>query len=212
MTTPIRQLPRPPEYGDLREFPAIVEPRIRDLPPPDDPGIDEWEPFGSERKELPTSNELVQRLRATVFGDERLRRLLEGKRHVVIGAALRHDDKRPSAHGIVSIYNYSDDVSYEVRFDHELRLLEVVESVEQPPLAEEEIARATEIARSDERVARRLRPEYQAFVLLVSAVEHGDEHYRQRRAYVGFGPEDERMPAVRVIVDLGTKRVVGRDE
>lgn len=58
-------------------------------------------------------------------------------------------------------------------------------------------------------MARSLEEGFEAHALLVSDVEQGDENHGRRRFSVVFGPADERLPRIQVIVDLVTQDVVG---
>ncbi|MFJ8635312.1 hypothetical protein [Streptomyces sp. NPDC093568] len=184
---------------------------MRELPAPaPDPGPAET--VRSLAVEVPDGAELTWRIAPLALADDRVRRVLEGKRHAVLGATTLLDDKRRgAARTLLFLYDYSDNHAYEVSLSGPIETLKVAEVRRlegQPPLSDEEIEHALRIARADVRVAGQLRDGDIGFVLLTSDVEPGDRHYGRRRAYVGFGPADERLPRVRAIVDLGDESVV----
>jgi hypothetical protein len=209
---PTEPIPPPPDLPDLYEFPAIIEPALKELPTLAPPPVEPAEPVPSERIAITSSVELTRRVVPVAIADERVSRVLNGKRYAMLGASRRVDDKeRLPAHTLLAIYNYTDDKAYEVWLGGrgvDLHVLEVFATGEQPSLSDEEIERAVRLARSDQRVAASLPEEFKAMALLTSAVDPGDKHYGRRRAYVGFGPPDERMPRIRAIVDLSTEEVV----
>lgn len=158
------------------------------------------------------SADLVRRARRAAFRDERVRELLGDKRHVVIGMrAVDDKDEGPGRFVLVG-YSYDDATAYEVHLAGKRDRLDVVDvrlEGYHPGPADEEIDGAIRLARADERVARSLEEGYEAHALLVSDVEQGDEHHGTRRFSVVFGPAEERLPRVHVVVDLGSEQVVG---
>jgi hypothetical protein len=199
----------------LQEFPAIVEPALRDIPEPPDSGIEGWELVDTERVALPSATEVVQVTREVALADDRVRRLVADKRYVVLGASRLSDDKeRESPTSVLLMYNYTDEQTYRVWLsdeDGDLRVRDVEEIDEQPQASDEEIERAIGIAREADSVRRHLGEGFEANALLASAVEPGDRHYGRRRIVVGFGPADERLPRVRVLVDLSAEKVLAVD-
>jgi hypothetical protein len=207
-----RKLPRPPTFGVRREFSAIIEPALRDIPDSPDVEIEGGaEVVQSERHDLFGDDELL-RARDAALGDERVQRLLVDQRYSVIGASRRFDDKeRREPSTVVVVYRYGDQRTVEVWLEgdrEELRVSDVVEADYQPAPSDEEIAYAIELARGGRGVAEHLVDDYEATALLTSDVEPGDLHYGSRRFVVGFGPADERQPRVRVLVDVGAERVL----
>jgi hypothetical protein len=210
MTTPSFRIPEPPAEVDLGEFPAVIEPPLRQLPEPGPaPGTATY--FESERRELTPGAELLARATPALLAEEGVRGFTGGRELTFLGASRRVDAKpgEPSPVTVVA-YDYAANRAYAVQLepDEDLRVTEVTELPGQPPLSDEEIERAAEIALADPWVARRVTDGFLPMVLLTSDVEPGDEHWGRRRAYVGFGPPDERLPRLRVIVDLGAGEVV----
>ena len=209
-------LPRPPRFPPtLQEFPAVVEPALRDIDDPPETTIEGFELVDSQRVALPAGTELVDTVREVAFADDRVRSLLADKRYRVLGASRLVDDKeREAPASLLLLYSYTDEQTYRVWLSGEgddLRVQEVEEVDQQPPASDEEIEHAIQIARGTGDVERHLAEGYEATALLTSSVEPGDRHYGHRRVVVGFGPPEERLPQVRVLVDLGTEEVLAVD-
>jgi hypothetical protein len=211
-------LPRPPRVPPaLQEFPAVVEPPLRDIDDPPETLIEGFELVESQspRVAVPATTEMADPFREAVFADERIQRLLVDKRHAVLGASRLLDDKeREVPASLLLLYSYTDERTYRVWLEGEggdVRVRDIEELDQQPPASEEEIQRAIDIARTADDVESRLAEGFEATALLASSVEPGDRHYGRRRVAVGFGPPDERLPRVRVLVDLGTEEVLAVD-
>src|SRR5688572_33291864 len=89
-------LPRPPRVPPaLQEFPAVVEPALRDIDDPPETLIEGFELVESQspRVAVPATTEMADIFREAVFADERIQRLLVDKRHAVLGASRLLDDK-----------------------------------------------------------------------------------------------------------------------
>lgn len=77
--------PRPQQHGEFR---PVIEPPIRDMVPfPGQGSIDEWEPFPSEVGKDPLPPEVVMLAEKAARADQRVKKLLDGKRHVSIGTS-----------------------------------------------------------------------------------------------------------------------------
>jgi hypothetical protein len=128
----------------------------------------------SGRIAVTSSVELTRRVLPVAIADERLSRVLNGKRYAVLGASRRVDDKeRLPARTLLAIYNYTDHKAYEVWRGGrgvDLHAFEVFATGEQPSLSDEEIERAVSLARSDQRIAASLAEEFKPMALLTSAV------------------------------------------
>jgi hypothetical protein len=209
-------LPRPPRFpATLQEFPAVVEPPLRDIDDPPETTIEGFELVEGQRAALPDATELVDTFREAAFADDRVRDLLADKRYRVLGASRLVDDKeRETPTSLLLLYSYSDEQTYRVWLSddgRDRRVQDIEEVDQQPPASDEEIERAIEIARGSGDVEPHVVDGYEATALLTSSVEPGDQHYGHRRVVVRFGPPDERLPRVRTLVDLGTEEVLAVD-
>lgn len=208
-----RKLTRPPTARVRAEFPAIIEPALRDIPENLDAEIEGgFQLVEGERHDLAAHDRLLAAAREVALADERVRLALGDRRFALIGASRRLDDKeRREPVTVVVAYRYEDARAVEVWLTGEaddLRVAEVQEVDYQPPPADDELRRAIELARGARGVAEQMADGWEATAILASDVEPGDRHYGSRRFIVGFGPADERMPRVRALVDLGVERVL----
>ncbi|MCC2274305.1 hypothetical protein LKL35_02465 [Streptomyces sp. ET3-23] len=163
-----------------RRFPAVVELPLTGIPPAAPPP-GPADPVAWEPAGHPSGAELPARTTPVLMADGRVRAALDGRRYVVLGASALNDDKGRSVPAIlVLVHDYTG-----------RRTLEIT------------------LAGTHPEVVRRRTADSVPMVLLAGDVAEGDEHHGHRRAYVGFGPPDERLPRVRVIVDLGEERVLG---
>jgi hypothetical protein len=205
-------LPHPPRVPVLAEPPPVIEPPLVELPPYEGLDVDDLEPLDIEIREGLVGADLVRTARHVAFRDERVRELLAGKRHVVIGLrAVDAKDEGGSLFVLVG-YSYDDATAYEVHLSGEGDRLDVVDVLlaqYHPAPADEELEAAIRLARADDRVIRSLEERFEAHALLVSDVAQGDEHHGSRRFSVVFGSRDERLPRVHVVADLVTEQVVG---
>jgi hypothetical protein len=210
-----RKLPRPPSVVARREFPAVIEPALRDIPENLEPEIESgFKVVEGERHDLAAEGRLVGAARDVALADERVQSVLGDGRFAVIGVSRRLDDKeRREALTVLVAYRYGDGRAVEVTLsgDEELRVADVQEVDYQPPPSDEELERAIALARGGRGVAELLADGWEATVILTSDVEVGDRHYGRRRFIVGFGPADERQPRLRALVDLGSERTIAVD-
>lgn len=104
-------LPRPPRVAPvLQEFPAVIEPALRDIDDPPETTIEGFQLVESQRVAPPAATELVDASREVAFADDRVRRLLAGKRHAVLGASRLLDDKeREAPASLLLLYSYTDE-------------------------------------------------------------------------------------------------------
>jgi hypothetical protein len=145
-------LPRPPRVPPgLQEFPAVVEPALRDIDDPPETTIEGFELVESQRIAVPAATELVDTAREVAFADDRVRNLMADKRYRVLGASRLVDDKeREAAASLLLLYSYTDEQTYRVWLAGEggdLWVQDVEEVDQQPPASDEEIDLAIEIAR-----------------------------------------------------------------
>jgi hypothetical protein len=212
---PASRLPLPPRARVRGEFAAVIEPALRDIPEFSGPDIEtEPERVDVERGDEREREEMLRIARETALADERVQRLLGEGRHSVIGVSLRTDDKerREPLRAVLLAYRYDEEQALEVWLDvgdgGDITVADLVEVDYQPPPSDEELERAIEIARRGRGVRERLEDGFEATAILTSDVEPGDRHHGRRRFAVGFGPPDERMPRIRVLVDLGAETVL----
>jgi hypothetical protein len=208
-----RSVARPPRLPGLAEPPATIEPRLNDIPEFPGPDLEDViRPVDGGSTVPPVTEGFARAAREVVLADDRLRELLGGGRHVVIGVSRRLDDKdRRDVATLVVVYAYERCRAIEVWLAGEevdLQVAEVIEADYQPAPADDELARAIELARTHGRIMDVLADEFEATAILTSDVDVGDLHHGTRRVVVGFGPADERQPRIRALVDLGTEEVL----
>jgi hypothetical protein len=216
---PAFELSRPPGPERLLEPPAILEPRLRGMPPAPGGEIGDWEPVASEERPLAATADLTTAARDAALADDRVRGLLGGERTTVLGASQLLDEKGDEREDgdttpttVLIAYDYDRARAIEIRLRGQcdaMRVEEVTESDHQPSPSDEEIERAIRLAR--ERAGAHLDDGWTANALLASGVGVGDRYHGQRRLVVVFGPADERLPRVRALVDLARDEVVGVD-
>ena len=217
MERPIRgrRLPRPPRVLERRDFPAIIEPALRDIPESPEPEIEGgFKLVETERHDVAAEERLAAAAREVALADERVQQVLGDSRFTVIGVSRRLDDKeRREPLTVLVAYRYRDGRAVEVTLsgEEDVRVADVQEVDYQPPPSDEELERAIAIARGGRGVADHLVDDWETTVILTSDVEPGDRHYGRRRFVVGFGPADERQPRVRALVDLGSETTIAVD-
>jgi hypothetical protein len=208
-----RNVGRPPRFEGLAEPPPTIEPRLSDIPEFAGPDLEDVvTPVDAGLDEPPVTESFARVAVETALGDDRLRELVHGGRHVVIGVSRRPDDKdRREVATLVVVYAYERGRAIEAWLagdERELHVADVAEADYQPAPADDEIAHAIELARSHGRIRDVLADEFEATAILASDVDAGDLHHGTRRFVVGFGPADERQPRIRALVDLGTEEVL----
>lgn len=213
MSSPEFQLPRPEREPLRAEPPPVIEPPLRDIPEYDGMEIEGGlKPFRSEPLRPPVDDQLARQVRDVAFADERVQQALDDRRHVVIGVSPRDDDKERCIPATLLVaYRYDDEQTLEVWLegeDEDLQVADVIEVDYQPAPADEELARAIELARAHRWLGPMITEGFEATVILTSDVGPGDRHYGRRRFIVGFGPADERQPRLRALVDLGADEVL----
>ncbi len=211
MDSQSHEIPRPTRAGAVEVPAPLIEPPLREMP--------EWPGAPLEREPEPLEVEpgeeidgFLAQAQEAAQADRRVREHLGGSRSVWIGASALHakDEDGPSA--VAVAFDYDRHVAVEVRLagkEGGLEVIDVADAPYHPAPSDEEIARATEMARGDRRVAEQLSEELESTAILVSDVEQGDRHYGSRRIEIGFGRPDERLPLIRALVDLGAERVLG---
>lgn len=206
-----RQIPRPPRAREVYDPPPIIDPPLRGMPEWPGPPLEaEPEPF--EVESMDPFGELPARALETAREDDRVREHLGGRRHEWLGASVRGDKEGERRSAVVVVFDYERNVAVEVALEDAgdgLRVTSVDDAAYHPAPSDEEIRRATEMARGDRRVAAQLSDELEATAILVSDVEQGDRHHGARRIEIGFGHPEERLPRIRALVDLTEERVLG---
>jgi hypothetical protein len=212
VSSPEFQLPRPEREPLRAEAPPVIEPPLRDIPEYDGMEIEGGlKPFRSDPLRPPVDDQLARRVRDVAFADERVQQALDDRRHVVIGVSRLDDKERRFPATLLVAYRYDDEQTLEVWLegeDEDLRVADVIEVDYQPSPADEELARAIELARAHRWLGPMITEGFEATVILTSDVGPGDRHYGRRRFIVGFGPADERQPRLRALVDLGADEVL----
>lgn len=205
------ELPQPPVPPLLGEYPAVVEPALREMPPFQGLEVSEARAVPVEEGDDRGFAELAARAREVAFADARVGERLGDRRYAVIGVARLDEKRARDVRLVLVVYCYDDGLAYEVNLaerDGELTVRDVTTADYQPALSDEEVEEAIQLAGGHRQVIDRLRPDYAAHALLTSAVELGDEYYGRRRVSVVFGPPDERLPRVHAVVDLGSRNLV----
>jgi hypothetical protein len=211
--------PRPPKLRAPHEFPPVIEPRLRDMPPYPGPEIEGgFELVESEAIEGLDWDGLARRAQEVAEADERVRERLADHRVAALGASVRGDvrgdgkEDRRSVPVFVLFYDYDANLTVEVELVAEGDDIAVVgvEDVDyQPAPSDDEIERAIALVSDDRRVAGRLTRDLTPRTILVSDVDKGDRHYGTRRIEVAFGLPTERLPRLRTLVDLSAEKVLG---
>lgn len=207
--------PSPPRERALHEFPPVVEPRLRDMPPYAGPRIEGgFEVVRSEPLDGQEWDALARRALEIAAADDRVRERLADRRFAALGASVRSDEKDTgrTVPVLVLFYDYDSNVTVEVELAaeaEELTVVRVEDADYQPAPSDDEIERAIALAREDARVAARITDDLTPRTILVSAVEQGDRHHGTRRLEVAFGRPTERLPRLRTLVDLGADKVLG---
>jgi hypothetical protein len=177
--------------------------------------IEQWVAVELQRQPSVAAVELTRAAQQAAFSDDRVRQLLRGGRSTVLGVSQLTDEKSmDEATTVLLAYNYEAQRAVRVRLIggiESLRVKEVEEIYEQPSLSDAEIEEAIALARFADGVAPNLTGDDEANALLASSVERGDRYYGRRLIVVVFGRVDERLPRVRVLVDLSSREVLGVD-
>lgn len=206
-----RPLPSPPDLQIFGEFPAIIEPPLRDMQPfPDQGMIEQWEPFVSLPKDELLTSEFVARLREIAISNEQVYQLLGNKNFVEIGASVLETRRKPEATKILYVfYNYDDNQKIEVFFDRSgERVTEFTVSHAQPAPTPEEIDQVIALAANDERLAQFLGEGEQGGAILVEPEDLESRLVGHRIFDVRFGLPDERLPRYCALVDLSNREVL----
>ena len=205
------QVPRPPKAREVYEPAPILDPPLRGMPEWPGPRLEaEPEPFEVESRD--PFGDLPARALETAREDDRVLEHLGGHRHEWLGASVGEDKESERRSALVVVFDYERNVAVEVRLedgDGGLRVESVDDAAYHPAPSDEEVRRATELARGDRRVAAQLSDDLESTAILVSDVEQGDRHHGARRIEIGFGRADERLPRIRALVDLTEERVLG---
>ena len=124
----------------------------------------------------------------------------------VIGVSRRGEvEKGEPRTYLVVAYDYLANLAIEVTVNEQGEPLQIAEERYQPPLIESEIDRAVELARTHDRLQRRVEG------LVPMAIPYSgpnDEFAGRRVVEVLFGCRSERLPKYRAWVDLGADQVL----
>jgi hypothetical protein len=213
MTQSTRYIPPPPRLLPYDELPAIIEPPLRDLVAfPVTNAIEEWEPFICGTAENLLTEERVDSARNNALADERVTRLLKGKKYISIGASLLEKRDEPKRTTLVFIfYNYTDNLAIEVSLDHDAqKVTDVLEKRYQPAPLQSEIDQVVTLARKDNRLGKYLedQDDLEGTAILVSPVDPHASNYGHRIFDVRFVCPTERLARYMAIVDLSTETVL----
>lgn len=198
----------PPRMQMLGELPAVIEPRLRCLPPFTGARIEAWEPFESGAFPEHLTEEVLAGALVLALCDERVARLLDGKHYRGIGVSVLGQRRRPDAVTLLAVfYDYTDDVVIEAAVDVDFqRVSHVAVKRYQPAPVEEEIAHAVGLARRDLRIAEHFREEMEGAAILLTHTRSACPIHRVLD--VRFLYPDERLPELMAIVDLSTDTVL----
>jgi hypothetical protein len=209
-------LPPPRQLPHAEAWP-VIEPPFRNHRPPSTQEIEEWEAFRSSPLEENAgllTDDFAARIRETALYHEAVRRMLDGKRHVSIGASLRQDKAEGGTPvALFVIYVYDDDDTIEVLLDgSSLELIKVAAAKYQPAPVQEEIDRAIRLARLHENLANRVDDGLEGSAILITRADPRDSLAGHRLLDVRFGCPDERLPRYAALVDLSTETVIRAGE
>jgi hypothetical protein len=205
---------------DRTSFDRYVEPPPRLVPAAEAlPHLGGLELAANQR---PVADEIEQHPVSSLhdaFDDDKARDLLERAirspkvkdrlnrgRVTPIGVSRRGETGKGERRTYLAVaYDYTANVAVEITLDEQGEVLEVHNEHYQPPPIQSEIDRAIELARSDERIATRVR------TLAAMAIPYNGAHNEfanQRVIEVLFGCSAERVPTHRAWVDLATETVL----
>ena len=196
-----------PCFG-LEEFPPIIEPALKGLKalPIKVSLVDDEELQPVHERFEHISTETASRIYQLVEANQDFKKLV-GERYVNIGISKIEQRKESDSYLLVA-YNYQSNRAVEVSFDCKLNLKKVEEANYQPAPTNEEIRRAVALARNDERIRPYLSEEMTGGGILTHILDREDPNCGTRLLDVRIGYDDERLPIVRALVNLGEDRVV----
>jgi hypothetical protein len=193
------------------ELPPVIDPPLHGVPLFAGPEPDHFEPFASEPLSPRVPPELSERARGTVLQHEALKQHLEGKRFEWIGLSALDDkavENGREAGLLAVLYSYADDRAIEVRLDSAGEVVhDVAHLAYQPPPTQDEIQRAIDFAKSDQRLAGELGDDLVGTAILVSSEDPNSPSFRHRLFDVRFGCPCERLPRLMGMVDLSRETV-----
>lgn len=207
-----RYLLPPPRLLSNGEMPPVIEPPLRDMPLfPGGGQVEEWAPFESVPDEQALAPGITRHAIAVVMRDERVMKLLDGKRHIAIGVSRRETRDKPEGRKVSLVavyYNYDDNLAIEVTLDAEGKTVLSVESdYQQPAPVQSEIDRAIQLATAHEKIAG-VTDGLAAGAILIPDPDPTSPTYNHRRFDVRFFCPDERLARHAAIIDLSTEEVV----
>lgn len=203
----------PPRLMPNGEMAAVIEPPLRDmLPFPGEGDVGEWEHFESGPGQGTLSVEATRRALAAATRDERVAKLLEGKRHIAIGVSRRETREKPEGRRVTLVavfYNYETDLAIEATLDADGKtVVAVASSRSQPAPLQSEIDRAIQLAAGHEKIADHLRAGLVANAIVVPDIDPTSPAYNHRCLDVRFFCAEERLARLEALVDLSAERVL----
>jgi hypothetical protein len=204
------KIPALARFCGLDEFPPVIEPALKDLKPVrlqnvaliDDEALEmvhEIQPY--------ISRDIYQRIYEVADKNQEFKSLLGGKRHVIIGVSKQEQKGKLPTYLLVA-YNYDDNHSIEITFTNDLEVEEVTRTGYQPAPTNEEIERAVQLARKDERIRAFISDDMVGGGILCSPINPGDLQYGNRLLDVRIGYSNERLAVCKALVNLATDTVI----
>jgi hypothetical protein len=199
--------------GDELLSDIILEEQVADIPAPpklDELQLFESEPFFSSNVLGSLDSEIIRETQQIALSNEKVKGLLTGSRYNSLGATLsaaKCEEEQSTLKHL--FYNYDNNSVVEATVDIERRTIIDVEQVKyQPPATPEEISQAIEIAKSDQRIAKRVKNENLEGNGMLITLKEDDSLVGHRLIEVMFGEPLSRLPTLQALVDMSTNEVV----
>jgi hypothetical protein len=194
-------------------MPPVIEPPLRDmLPFPGAGHVAEWERFESGEDTGALTLELKRQAASKAMKDERVMKLLDGKRHIAIGVSRRETREKPEGRKVTLVavyYNYSDDLTVEATLDGQGKAVTAVEyGRQQPAPVQSEIDQAIRLAVSHEKLGAGVTDGLVANAILVPDLDPASPSYNHRLFDVRLFCAEERLARHMAIVDLSAEKVL----
>jgi hypothetical protein len=199
--------------GDEVLSDIVLEEQVAEIPPPprqDELQFFEAEPFFSSNILGSLDSQITRETQHIALSNEKVKGLLTGSRYNSLGATLsaaKCEEEQPTLKHL--FYNYDNNSVVEATVDIERHTIIDVEQVKyQPPATPEEIGQAIEIAHSDQRVAKRVKDENLEGDGMLITLKEDDPLAGHRLIEIMFGEPLNRLPTLRVLVDMSTNEVI----
>lgn len=201
--------------GDEFLTDVILEERITEIPPPpilNELQLFEFEPFFSSNVLGSLDSEIIKETLQIALSNEKVKGLLTGSRYNSLGVTISATkcEKQSTLKHI--FYNYDSNSVVEATVDIERRIIIEVEQLKyQPPATPEEISQAIEIAKSDQRIEKKVKNEnLEGNGMLITVKENKEDNslVGHRLIEVMFGHTLSRLPTLQAVVDMSTNEVV----